>query len=131
VGYTHYWRNVPSKLNEQAVEVAKDILRRYAGIVRVHLMSDDIISFNGIGEDEFELFEFKINQKFEFCKTARRPYDIAVCEVLLVMKYYLPTLTISSDAYEIGGALDESWYLAMQNLERYGVSFAGDDPVLD
>jgi hypothetical protein len=50
---------------------------------------------------------------FEFCKTARKPYDIMVCCVLLAAKHHLKArVSVSSD-----GDLDE-WQPAIDLYEK-------------
>jgi hypothetical protein len=73
-------------------------------------VSDYQIRFNGVGNDGHETFilkksgwEFKDvdrpnHLQFNFCKTARKPYDLAVGLVLLVAKNHSPnSIRVSSD----------------------------------
>lgn len=64
------------------------------------LYTDEFFGFNGDaskGEDH-ETFAFEIGHKgFHFCKTARKPYDLAVCLCLLAIKFHLKETKISSD----------------------------------
>jgi len=39
-----------------------------------------------------------------FCKTARKPYDLMVCAVLILYKYYFPEITVDSD-----GEFNDEW----------------------
>ena len=60
---------------------------------------DGVIAFNGIGSESHETFvwENKVID-FNFCKTARKAYDPAVCAILiLVKKHYGEGVEISSD----------------------------------
>jgi len=111
MGYTHYWqfhngtpidedtRRVCSKLKE-AVEFA--IKEGYdiagydgSGEPRLEEMK---IGFNGRGDDHHETFLFHDPDGFNFCKTARKPYDAVVCLCLLVMKDSLGSgIRVSSD----------------------------------
>jgi hypothetical protein len=72
--------------------------------------SNGQICFNGMGEDAHETFilykqlpktRIKGNKEkyhFDFCKTARKPYDIMVCACLILYKHYFPNeVWISSD----------------------------------
>lgn len=75
-------------------------------------ITDELVSFNGVGDDSHETFV--IEQAFEapshrpdpdedglhfaFCKTARKPYDIAVTASLAVLKHHLgDAIRVSSD----------------------------------
>lgn len=65
------------------------------------------IRFNGAGEDSHETFYISKSKPksstlsdgaFGFCKTARKPYDVAVCLILMVIHKHAPdVLKISSD----------------------------------
>ena len=94
--------------------------------------TDELVSFNGVGADAHETF--LIAQTFEapdyrpdpdeeglhfaFCKTARKPYDIAVTASLAVLKHHLgDAIRVSSD-----GDFDE-W--------ADGLALAGEATSLD
>lgn len=57
-------------------------------------------------------------ESFDFCKTARKPYDLAVCLVLLSMKRHAPrSVRLGSD-----GDWDGEWTQArMVYKELFGV----------
>ena len=56
------------------------------------------IRFNGVGELSHETFMVdRIYRDFEFCKTNRKPYDLAVCSVLILVSLYADGGEISSD----------------------------------
>ncbi|POB12323.1 hypothetical protein [Sulfobacillus sp. hq2] len=48
-------------------------------------------------------FDQTANDSFAFCKTAFKPYDIAVTAALIVIKHYLPAVVVTSDGD------DEKW----------------------
>lgn len=74
---------------------------------RVDYGDHDKIAFNGIEEGDLghETFGLRVGDEgFEFCKTARKPYDLAVCMMLIALKNHLKdSVEISTD----GG--DEEW----------------------
>lgn len=92
-------------------------------------ITDTIICFNGDAstENDFETFSLKLFESpryekinetkddvFIFCKTARQPYDIAVCLSLMVIKHHLGSdFRISSD-----GNFEE-WNEAIKYYESY------------
>ena len=105
MGYTHYWvlTEKPSwvEFNEfvegvkQIVETAKD-----AGIaIADEEYGDDKIVFNGVGADSHESFYVSADGvDFNFCKTAQKPYDIAVTASLIhAKKVFGDKIKISSD----------------------------------
>lgn len=114
MGYTHYWKqtsdftigewkrikkgaeliikttNVPLSDSEGNPKTSPDITTKF-------------ISFNGDGDDAHETFYIsKIRRKdFNFCKTARKPYDEVVVAILLLIEYIAPEKFIwSSDGNE-------------------------------
>jgi hypothetical protein len=77
------------------------------------LISDDAIRFNGVGNDGHETFILNKNpgiplregRHFDFCKTAHKPYDLAVGLVLLLALHHAPEIiSVSSD-----GRWDSEW----------------------
>jgi hypothetical protein len=101
--------------------------------------NEKMIRFNGIRDDGHETFVFfnkKVqcaearkwgsNTGFAFCKTARKPYDIVVCEVLLVLKRFMPNLDVGSDGfsgYLKEPKLDGMWPEAIENVKQYGINY--------
>ena len=80
---------------------------------------DKTIFFNGAGfpDADHETFELtKKKTEFCFCKTARKPYDLAVQACMLIAWYHAPnTIRISSDGYP------EEWTAAAKLLTSIGV----------
>lgn len=117
MGYTHYWRVLapiaPAKfaaLASDAKQLIEDNLTaplayEYDEPAKPALFDESAIRFNGLGDDGHETFVITPEETdFEFCKTARKPYDAAVCVVLLLAgKRGLATIT--SD----GNPDDEGW----------------------
>ena len=54
--------------------------------------------FNGIGDDSHETaVVYKGASEFEFCKTARKPYDSVVVEFYKLIRKHAPSTILSSD----------------------------------
>jgi hypothetical protein len=146
MGYTHYMRtdnwDKQDKLGfEKALPIVQKILKRHKDIVQFEcddskrpLISKEQIRFNGIGNEGHETFMFIngesqgefYNPTFSFCKTARKPYDVAVCEVLLVLNAFCPNLSLGSDGfsgYLEQPELDGAWPEAVQNVSQYGIKY--------
>ena len=52
-------------------------------------ITDTLVSFNGCGKNSHETCYISLEDAgFNFCKTARKPYDTAVCVCLLCFKHY-------------------------------------------
>jgi hypothetical protein len=131
VGYTHYW-DMPEKMvvSKTQMKLLQEILDEHRPLLSGYdgtgepVLTNDLISLNGIGpDDDHETFRVVMNKgerdadEWGFCKTARKPYDIVVCKMLLVL-----TLTkdfnIRSDGVEENPAGvrylgDENWVEAM------------------
>ncbi len=86
MGYTHYWT-----VNKPLTQAQFDDFRAYASsvlyeerdLLAERVVDDSEISFNGLGANAHETFWLAINSiDFNFCKTARKPYDAAVVACL-------------------------------------------------
>jgi hypothetical protein len=61
---------------------------------------DDFISFNGnskFGLDHESMLIDLGEVDYNFCKTARKPYDLAVCLFLMSIKYHIRSTKVTSD----------------------------------
>ena len=111
MGYTRYWERTEKPITEDFVEEVKEIIkdcakkgiaiRGWSGEGSPELTLEKI-AFNGNGKAERDLSHetFSINNKhtgFDFCKTARKPYDYAVRRVLKLAKDYGLVTKVSSD----------------------------------
>ncbi len=144
IGYTHYYEiKKKSKIKDLSgcLKNIKTILEQYQDII--NLKGDDkpkvtknLIMFNGIREDGHETFHFefpstrnglfkKYNSDengfaFYFCKTARKPYDIAVTKCLLILKEYLKDdMKLSSDG---DFSNQEEWGQAIKDVQDMGIN---------
>jgi hypothetical protein len=112
MGYTHYWRCDPKKLVQhlwykevledmaKIVEANKDLLAGWDGDVFTDILAStrDGISFNGIGPNSCETFNFPPLRDFDFCKTRGMPYDVVVTACLAAAKDRLgDAIKVSSD----------------------------------
>lgn len=113
MGYTHYWnfkREPRDIIWRDFVMFCKQInvhgntrdLIRYEHDSEEPGYFDDYIRFNGIGGDGHETFLMMPQQGFEFCKTARKPYDRIVTAILATAKYCF------GDAIEVNSDGDEA-----------------------
>lgn len=120
MGYTHYfaqkkefsgteWNDIvqKTKLIYQLCEGSMIKLQYECDIPKKPVANREMIRFNGKDREGYETFIItkKLNPQFNFCKTAYKPYDLAVCLVLLVAHKVAPgTLDIGSD-----GDWDKDW----------------------
>jgi len=122
MGYTHYWYRKPKVSQEKMKAIFEDfsrilpqfsnLLANWEGIGKPDI-SELGFSFNGIGRQAHETMSFPLLQDvpkyqaedpelkgkaFVFCKTARKPYDIAVTSLLIIIKHHLgDDIKLSSD----------------------------------
>jgi hypothetical protein len=87
-------------------------------------IGDASIAFNGDKANDLDHESFIFNRDlgnrsppydskygwFNCCKTARKPYDLVVCVVLLLAKHYFPDITIKSDGCAPDWAPAVAWY---------------------
>ena len=125
MGYTHYF-NRPVKLEKKAYAKFSNDVKEIVAKSDVTLangsgdfgseptITEELISLNGSGEnshetiyipreltkgvDYFNMGEDKL--PFQFCKTAQKPYDKVVVEILKAFKKHFPKVELSSDGGE-------------------------------
>jgi hypothetical protein len=130
MGYTHYWRigeNVPVPADAFG-KLARDtkLIIDAAGVSLLHdydlpgtepEISEGRIFFNGADDDGHETFVISVHDTgFHFCKTARKPYDVIVCALLIRAKvHYGDGIVIDSDGDWLD---DEEWVPAAQLCEK-------------
>jgi hypothetical protein len=143
MGYTTYWRRSKGFTVEQwqkicletfqimdhCAEKKIDLVWEY-DVTKPPEVSPDLIRFNGWKDEGHETFlvtrempeipgyDPGAKESFDFCKTARKPYDLAVCLALLSMKRHAPkSVKVSSD-----GDWDGEWTEARNVYRRlFGV----------
>lgn len=122
MGYTHYWdtKNIKIEGNifsksfvKNAIAVIKEVMKtcdieyfdetseEYTLLTAPsQIILSNGIAFNGngdLGHESFVLDFEKTEFTFNFCKTNRKPYDIAVCAVLILAKLDQSNLYVSTD----------------------------------
>ncbi len=150
MGYTHYWRpkadglkNLKDKWGSVVQPLLLHIVSHFhaAGVIEYECdvpeapqLDAECVRFNGVGDLGHETFYFSHQDRtdFEFCKTARKPYDTAVCACLLVLEHYGP-IGLSSDGLYARGAspgsamsndilvgmeLEDEWFAAVNWLHE-------------
>jgi hypothetical protein len=117
MGYTHYWRQTRNLTIAEWSQITTDVqtilkhIQQRGGVNLGNSMGERGTSpdftpdpnahfaFNGWGDDAHETFAInrnKLPEGGDFCKTARKPYDIAVTAVLC----YLGTFHLMGDIDE-------------------------------
>ena len=99
MGYTHYWEGTVPAASENIVAAISYILTKVQmGDNAIKLagwhgtgfpiFDEAKIEFNGLGDDSYESFTVKYGESISFncCKTAQKPYDLAVVAVLEALR---------------------------------------------
>jgi len=95
MGYTNYWTQTRDFTNDEWTKVKREydwlLEMDDQRTIKNETMSPDhdLIIFNGKGELSHETMVIrkrKNNEDFQFCKTARKPYDIGVWHMLAFIK---------------------------------------------
>jgi hypothetical protein len=147
VGYTHYWYQSENFSQDEWEKIAMDTMKALdfcekSGVEMTSdydspekaEVNDDRIRFNGVGNLGHETFILEKDQDFgwsqnreldeaffNFCKTARKPYDLAVGLVLFIMKNHASNkIRVESD-----GDWDGDWD---QIKQAYKTLFNSDPP---
>ena len=112
MGYTNYWHQHNDFTNNQWKEIKEEYeyIKEIVGFLIQDESTNDIIKFNGIGDNEHEDFYLSKFARpygseryqgddisFGFCKTARKPYDLAVWYMLTFINRINPSISISRD----------------------------------
>lgn len=106
MGYTHYWNDTKS-ITPELLDAARKILAKaqergiplafeYGHPTDPPVANSEGIRFNGIGDEGHETFHFQPGVDFAFCKTACKPYDVAVVAMLATISH-LGLAEVSSD----------------------------------
>ena len=96
MGYTRYWKRTDKPMDEDFVEFCNEVFKTCAKLgiklgngygVNEPIARTSGIGFNGdatkdLDHESFILDGDKIGTGFNFCKTARKPYDYAVRTIL-------------------------------------------------
>ena len=140
MGYTHYWTpsaNLVPNVFKQAVSDCRKVCRalhEQDGLAiqrdfddpRPAQFTPTTIWFNGVGNDGHETFAVLRDGSgsLEFCKTAEKPYDSAVCACLLILNHYFgPSFLVDSD----GDGTEPGWMRAREVCQAvlgYGAKFS-------
>lgn len=136
MGYTHYWDHmqISQATFKKIVHDFKivhenyfpDLLcREFDNPKSKPIINNAEVFFNGKGEDGHETFSFSHKKSHNFCKTARKPYDIAVTCFLVISKHHLRNnISVASD-----GEIND-WLNAMRKCKEslgYGSDFILDN----
>jgi hypothetical protein len=142
MGYTHYFSHKKTTAKKWALiladckklQAADDVpLCHYGDDNDSPVFDDKTICFNGMDSDGHETFELiragvkkgehDKSMGFQFCKTARKPYDTLVCACLLVYMYHSPdTMELGSDGGPSEWADAEKF---VKDTLGYEITFSG------
>jgi len=140
MGYTHYWglHKEKSFNLEQHYNNAKNEICLFIKTIQMEKKIDlEInfnidrspnmeINFNGVNDDGHENFYMPSNYQeiigfaWNFCKTARKPYDLVVMGSLFIIKKHLGNaFYMSSDGYSKGRYIDQEVKTAFKYYNKF------------
>jgi len=101
MGYTHYWENDKELTQDERDGIEEDVtailsaapvpLAGWDGAEgEPSVGGDQCVSLNGRGDYSHETFTFPGKSGFNFCKTARKPYDVVVTAILIAAENRAP-----------------------------------------
>lgn len=108
MGYTHYWQNETPFTADDWTNICLTV-RNITKASRLPIgdatgngnapeFGPDELYLNGVGDDGHETFYLHRGvSTFEYCKTARKPYDTVVAAILCVLATAFPGFSASSD----------------------------------
>lgn len=144
MGYTHYWNQKRDYTKDQWKQICEDIqlilndVEHVQGIPLANgngdpgthpILDANEIYFNGLGDDSHETFcvykkrppapahRKRSERGWDFCKTARKPYDLAVTACLSYLSSVVESHDVSSDGD--GADFIEGVEEARRALPRY------------
>lgn len=134
MGYTHYFKQEKPVSDAQwaafkhDAQIVIDHAQKELGIVLISndsngiILNDERINLNGDESRDLDhetFFMEKDYRDFNFCKTARKPYDLVVCSLLLLAHKHMP------NHHDIGSDGNfEEWQDAMVlNAALFGYAF--------
>jgi hypothetical protein len=145
MGYTHYWSFEPNKAQDteqlrKKFKRASQYIKRFVKFMDTNksdvykicgglgegnaIINDTEIWFNGDASQQLDHETFSLHWNRpnyhgkwnDFCKTARKPYDLIVCFSLLIFADTFPNaFEFSSD----GGMEDDEWQRAVELYEAF------------
>lgn len=137
MGYSHNFK-LNGELTDNVLKDVKNVLSKYSYLTyefnddSPYVVSSELIRFNGYGEAGYETFYIEPHNKI-FCKTGHADYDLAVCEVLLVLKHhYREDFELSSDGFWVNKVdfdkdlfnEEDNWNTALENVRvEFGYEF--------
>ena len=110
MGYTHYWNHEnldQAKWDEEFIPLVRRVIST-AGVPLgdaygegLPVVASGRLALNGKKEDGHESFILRPDPTdFDFCKTARKPYDMVVVAILIIAEQTFPGFRWSSDGDE-------------------------------
>jgi hypothetical protein len=133
MGYTIYWEGKRAITKEEAKQIVSEIrnlISDNSNVVEIEFKEQECnndynINFNGLNENSHETFAFyydankpKIKFDFQFCKTARKPYDFFVKKALMIIQRITQNkLKISCDGWNDETEFSE-WKDHLRNIQK-------------
>ena len=131
MGYTRYWKRTEEKITDDFIKEVSRIIKEAARLgIAIRgwdgkgnpVLTNERISFNGNWNAEHDLSHesFVLDEEigFNFCKTARKPYDYVVRNVLQLAWEYGLVEEVSDDGMNERIISDEQYLQEYFDMER-------------
>lgn len=131
MGYTRYWKRTEEKITDDFIKEVNKIIKEAARLgIAIRgwdgkgnpVLTNERISFNGNGNAEYDLSHesFVLDEEigFNFCKTARKPYDYVVRNVLQLAWEHGLVEEVSDDGMNERIISDEQYLQEYFDMER-------------
>lgn len=131
MGYTHHFKQNRTATPEEWARITEDLTEvlKHTDVPLCYdydkpntppQIDHEAIVFNGLDDDGHETFFLQREKypQFNFCKTARKPYDIVVCAALIIAEHHAPgAWDIGSDG-DYSDPSDDEWGQAFSLVKR-------------
>lgn len=125
MGYTNYWSLKTNKFPKEFLDDVRKIID--ASIVDIvsysgeegtePIIEENEIALNGKEPEAYESFVMDAERGFNFCKTARMPYDQVVKAILIIAEGY----GIVEDFHFDGDTTEQEYIMAKMLIKKAGV----------
>lgn len=120
MGYTHYFQlhEEPTPTRWESFTRGVNQLVNASNVPVLAKTDENRVLIEGIGKDAHETFYIERGSiRWNFCKTAQKPYDELVTAVLILARYTFDSFSLSSDGTWSDWALGRELFTRVKRLE--------------
>jgi hypothetical protein len=120
MGYTHYFQlhEEPTPTRWESFTRGVNQLIDESDVPVLAKTDENRVLIEGVGENAHETFYIERGSiRWNFCKTARKPYDELVTAVLILARYTFDSFSLSSDGNWSDWVLGRELFTRVKRLE--------------